>query len=861
MMADKLENIWKSCGFAPNENQQRAIEHTDGPLFLTAGPGSGKTRVLLWRATNLIAVHGINPSEIFLATFTEKAARQLKQGLQVLLGVITNATGQTYDISNMYVGTIHSLCQRILQDRRFSPEHRRGQMPELLDQISQYFYIYDKKHFDQILANGAWTVTECNAYLGNVARTTGAPLTSRHQAVVSCISLFNRFSEECIEPATAEKKIRDKGLKKVLRMYAGYRSMLAAERPPRTDLSLLQQEALTRVQGFSDAKSVFKHVIVDEYQDTNTVQERLLFRLATGTGNICVVGDDDQALYRFRGATVENFVDFPDRCAHYLKRRPTQIPLNINYRSRQAIVEFCKRFMKSCDWRGNNGRIHRVRGKNIVAHRSGKDISIVRTSRDVPDQTCQEIAQVVSKLLKQGKVQDPNQIAFLYPSLHSKFVERMIDALCAVGLKVYAPRAGRFLDLEEPALVIGLMMHVFGKPDIQGFGRELQEYKAWCDECYDLAKDVCRGDRPLRQFIATRQEEVGETRHDFLALKSVAQKQGWADDAPFVWRQMQPKLIAAPGISNSTKRSLESGYFRRMVERRAAERPITLRYVIASSTSLDWSLLDLFYQLTAFGKLKAAFDLGQSGKDEAGIYNLAQMSSYLARFMDERGSVLTGGFLLDGRFSNTFFGSYIYGLYRLGETEIEDDENPFPKGRIPFLTIHQAKGLEFPVVVLGNPCRRDKGPQFTERTVRPLLEREGEPLNRTDEFDVMRMFYVALSRAQNLLIVAHPRGRGVRMHEGLDDCLEEDCPSIEDLDIGTVPAYQQDTDALPKAYSYTADYLVFDKCPRQYMVFRKYGFVPSRAQTQFFGSLVHKTIEDLHHMLMHERAAAKAVTA
>lgn len=385
-MAVNLEEIWKSCNFSPNVNQKKAIHHVEGPLFLTAGPGSGKTRVLLWRATNLIAVHNVNPSEIFLATFTEKAARQLKQGLQVLLGMITNATGQNFDISNMYVGTIHSLCQRILQDRRFSSDHRRGQMPELMDQISQYFYIYDKKRFDHLLAAGEWTVTECNLFLGNVARGTGAPLTSRHQAVVSCIGLFNRFSEECIDPATAEQKTRDKQLKKVLRMYAAYRNMLAAEHPARTDLSLLQQEALKRAQQSPESNSIFKHVIVDEYQDTNAVQEKLLFLLAAGYANICVVGDDDQALYRFRGATVENFVDFPDRCAHYLKRKPKNIPLDINYRSREAIVNFYKRFMETCTWKSKDGRVHRVQGKNIVAHRSGEDLSIVRTSRVRPEQ-------------------------------------------------------------------------------------------------------------------------------------------------------------------------------------------------------------------------------------------------------------------------------------------------------------------------------------------------------------------------------------------------------------------------------------------------------------------------------------------
>ena len=121
--------------------------------------------------------------------------------------------------------------------------------------------------------------------------------------------------------------------------------------PARTDFSLLQQDALNILEANPCAGDVFSHVIVDEYQDTNTIQERIFFKLAAvERKNICVVGDDDQALYRFRGATVENFVEFPGRCQQHLATLHGACSLNTNYRSRQRIVDFYTSFIQQANW-------------------------------------------------------------------------------------------------------------------------------------------------------------------------------------------------------------------------------------------------------------------------------------------------------------------------------------------------------------------------------------------------------------------------------------------------------------------------------------------------------------------------------
>ncbi|MCP9456662.1 MAG: UvrD-helicase domain-containing protein, partial [Nitrospira sp.] len=326
-MALSIETLWKQAKFNPDQQQRDAILHTEGPLLITAGPGSGKTRVLLWRTLNLIVFHEVPPEEIFLGTFTEKAALQLRQGLTAYLSMVTKLNGRPYDLSRMLIGTVHSICRRILADRRFSCGRMRQENVRLADELDQYFTVLEQwKHLLKAAGferEGNETITE---YL------TERRSKSHHEAVAATISLFNRFSEECLDPACAIRATRDPILQKLLMLYQAYRELGL------TDLSLLQQKALDHCRANEDTSKVLRHVIVDEYQDTNHVQELLFFHLALGHRNLCVVGDDDQALYRFRGSTVENLVEFEDRCRKKLGRAPRTINLGMNYRSQRAIV-------------------------------------------------------------------------------------------------------------------------------------------------------------------------------------------------------------------------------------------------------------------------------------------------------------------------------------------------------------------------------------------------------------------------------------------------------------------------------------------------------------------------------------------
>lgn len=855
MTAFTLETLWADVGFKPNPAQEQAIRHVDGPLYLPAGPGSGKTRVLLWRAVNLIVFHKVKPDEIFLSNFTEKAALQLKEGLRGLLAVASQHTGQHYDLAGLYVGTVHSLCRRLLLDRRLHPQRQRGQVPALRDELSQYLSLYRPARWDALTeALGLNNIIELINELFD------KPSKSRHLAVTHCLSLFNRLSEECLEPAQMVKKvIGNPKLNAACILYQTYRQQL--DRDQATDLSLLQQHALNLLNSHAGTGQIFRHVIIDEYQDTNTVQERLFFALA-GRGNLCVVGDDDQALYRFRGATVENFVEFAARCRHYGHPAPTTVPLLTNYRSRQPIVQFYQSFIESHDWRKASGGFYRV-PKTIKPHHKGQVPAVV-LSQGAPETVCAEVAEAVKALIDSGKVTNPNQIAFLFPSLKSTWggtftknraVERMQAALENVGLKVYAPRAGRFLEVEEAVDLLGVYLVLLGKPRSTGEEKGgWGNFHQWLKRLKDRGEELLAADPHLQHFIADRKAEMKQALADEDALLVVAAQKQWDTNTPYDIATMKRPLLAAQGLSERASKALGSVAFENAVKaRQKAGQPLALREVIARATALDWSLLDIFWRLSGFAHFKAMFDAAQAGTDEGPLCNLGLLSQYLARFIEEyRAPLVTAGWVREHRLRNSFITSYLYALFRRGEAEYEDTDDPFPKGRIPFLTIHQAKGLEFPIVVLGTLDKRDFGPQKVETLLHDYLPPGGEPLVKMSHFDIMRMFYVALSRPQQLLIPARHTGQGQRTYAafaGLTDSL----PKLSTLDLKTVPAAVVKKDDMPQTYSYTGDYLAYQRCPRQYLIFHQYGLEPSRSQTMLFGNLVHRTLEDLHQHLIAQR--------
>ena len=290
-----------------NPEQKSAVLHDKGPLLILAGAGSGKTRVLTHRIAYLIEHRNVNPWNILAVTFTNKAAKEMKERVDQIVG---------YGSESIWVSTFHSTCVRIL--RRF------------IDKIGyeRSFSIYDADDSKTLMR-------EVCKYL---------EIDTKRISEKSILSAISKAKDELISPEEFERSVGgDYMLKKQAEAYKEYQKRLKSSNAldfddliyKTVELFMKDKEALSFYQ------NRFRYIMVDEYQDTNTAQFRLIHLLASGVNedgnkeyNLCVVGDDDQSIYKFRGANIQNILNFEKAFAN-----TKVIKLEQNYRSTKSILE------------------------------------------------------------------------------------------------------------------------------------------------------------------------------------------------------------------------------------------------------------------------------------------------------------------------------------------------------------------------------------------------------------------------------------------------------------------------------------------------------------------------------------------
>lgn len=312
--------------------------------------------------------------------------------------------------------------------------------------------------------------------------------------------------------------------------------------------------------------------------------------------------------------------------------------------------------------------------------------------------------------------------------------------------------------------------------------------------------------------------------------------------------QVQPDLLrnlaTIKGLSQACYKTLTGkALYASLMKSMEAGKPFNVRYIISSATALDWTVLDLFYRICGLKHFKHIIDT--STNDEGPLYNLSNAGQYINKFSEEFKSMITAFDLQQKRIVNSFFGSFLYMLHRREEKEFENEEDPFPKDRIPFLTIHQSKGLEFPVVVIGTFYIRNRIPEIDKNM--DLVVEGKEPIELQPMFDGMRRLYVGMSRAENLLIIN--AAKGLYTSKDFRPFLDT-LPELATINCQEIKKASLSKEELPQRYSFTGDFNSYSQCPMQYQIFKKFGFPPSRSQTMAFGALVHQTIEDLHEHLI-----------
>jgi DNA helicase-2/ATP-dependent DNA helicase PcrA len=748
---------------SPNSSQQIAIQHHQGPLLIIAGPGSGKTYTLVERIMNLINVHGATPEQLLVVTFTEKAAQELKTRISNRLLEF----GSDFNVNAMYLGTFHSICLRILEEYREFTRLKRSFV--LMDQFDQQYFLYQKlREFKDI---------DGIEYIQGEHK---IPAWAKSE---NLLSWLNKASEEVLD---IEQLIQspDVAISALGESYKVYQSLL--EKHNSLDFSCIQLETLVLLKEnphvLEELTNKLEYLMVDEYQDTNTIQEQLLKLLMGTKHNLCVVGDDDQALYRFRGASVRNILEYPDQFAPH---ECQQVKLSTNYRSHPDIVGFYDTYMGDKPWfrEGVNYRYPKTITPCDNEFKAGP--TVVSAITPEGDNWHEDVFQMLTHLKQNGKLTDWNQVAFLFRSVKSDKVKALAQSLEEKGIPVYSPRANLFFEREEVRYLIGALHMAFPMVMVERKkkmveGRNLPIWGYYENHCI----------------------------------------------VPFIQKLREP----------------EQADLLQWCKLKAKQH-------IGLTKNADTAFLGLFYELLQF-PLFSAFLEQANGKERA-QRNLAQMSRMLGKFEYlHRISVLNPKYLIQNL--SALFDNFLRFLYEGGIDEYEDMSEYAPSGCVSFLTIHQSKGLEFPIVFVGS-LEASPRKQYTD--LDEIIEHQYmakppfEPLDDTKYFDFWRLYYTAFSRPQNLLVLTgqEKSGHGKTPSRHFTDYTSKltywrDVKHhLADIEFDKVKDVN-----IKSEYAFTSHITLFETCAEQYRLFKDLEFQPVKASPMLFGTLIHETLEDVH---------------
>ena len=755
-----------------NEVQKEAVEYINGPLLIIAGPGSGKTKTLVERTINLIR-QGVKPEQIFISTFTEKAAKELVTRMSLYL----HQQGLNTNLHEMYIGTLHSLFLRILEEYREYSRIKRNY--RILDDFEQTYFVY----------------LNINKYLKlpNISSLFQNNFNSWQKAKI-LVTHINKIAEECLEPNTLISAIEHE-IQALGYLVSEYSKMLNEENC--LDFAGIQKELLYLLNNRPEIllllQEKLKYFMVDEYQDTNTIQEKILLLLSAKYNNLCVVGDDDQGLYRFRGATVRNILEFPN---NYSEGTCKQIYLVTNYRSHPEIINFCQNWINSIDWEYGEDK-YRF-SKNITpAH-----VDFPATSAVVKignnhglEQYFDEIYNFISTLKNSGSIKNYNQIAFLFRSVKNDRVIALTNYLENRGINVFSPRSALFFERVEIRLAIGALVFLFPNLFNQLKWTENAHLPVW--EYYER----CKADFAIHL-------RANEFKHKELL--------GWA--------------------------------------RSRAKEHLTM------SKNTNYAFAALLYQMLEFPLFSEhlTVDLDDNATSLRAAYNLALLSKILYKFEFLYDVSIFTPKNLETVLRN-LFNNYLRFLIDGGIEEYEDYDSYSLSGCVSIMTIHQSKGLEFPIVIigsLGNVPRKDHSEIDAILQSKYYSKPPFEPIDKIKYFDFYRLYYTAFSRAQNLLVLTANEVTEGRHKEPSKYFQELYNQTIDWKDGGfnyrLINFAKINPVKIKNEYSFTSHILLYENCPLQYKYYKELEFVEVRTGGVLGGSVLHQTIEDIHRAVLRD---------
>jgi len=710
-------------------DQENIVRHPNGPAWVLAGPGSGKTEVLTVLLLRLLYVDNdpaqksqVPPEAIVVTTFTEKAARNLEDRVSQYRAKIVTAHPElmNIDISKLRIGTLHGLCNDLLQEYR-DPDY---QNVRLMDEFEQALFV--REHMSLIKKpNPSAEISFWKAFpwmfLQQEWQSTYTYPPNRWVSTTKLVNLLNRLVEDRVSIASLQAT--GSQLEMLADLYDEYVQHLRNNF--RCDFSQLQARFLDFLrtslgQTFKNGdgsliKPGIQWVLVDEYQDTNPVQEEIYFELAKrAPHNLVVVGDDDQAMYRFRGGSVECMVTFDAACQVYLgapKSAVARYPLIDNFRSHADIVTFFNDYISAfpvMSKLGARAPKQPIRAKKIIPQTYQ---AVGRLEAGKLDDLASAFAQTVRGLVDNGIVNDPSECCLLLKSTKETphNAKKYVEALKNEGLAVYNPRNKAFAQQEEVQGLLGSLLAVL-------------------DPNRRYATD------PSTQNMIPKGEADIRSAFDALATTNL-------DIADYI-KKANSSLVAKPGKPLDANLQ-ELAY-----------------YLLSLEPFSTWQQDPV--RRVRIGKLTKLLEAYSS-------MPVLDPNTGLARPGVSRGSMRASDQYLgevDSRWLGGFYSLFLGYVLNAGFDDEEDDDVIVPSGMVPVMTMHQSKGLEFPFVFVGhlgeNPsisASHELETLFSGYPANPARTFIRAPANERAEMDMIRQYYVAYSRPKYALVLL-----GIKTH-------------------------------------------------------------------------------------------------
>ncbi|MEU9897631.1 DNA helicase PcrA [Streptomyces phaeochromogenes] len=623
-----------------NENQRAAVVHHGSPLLIVAGAGSGKTRVLTHRIAHLLGERRVHPGQILAITFTNKAAGEMKERVEQLVGPRANA---------MWVMTFHSACVRIL--RRESKQLG----------FTSSFSIYDAADSKRLMAL--------------VCR--DLDLDPKRFPPKSFSAKISNLKNELIDEEDFAAQAADGFEKTLAQAYAMYQSRLREANA--LDFDDLIMTTVNLLRAFPDVaehyRRRFRHVLVDEYQDTNHAQYALVRELV-GTSEhpvdvppsehdlppaeLCVVGDADQSIYAFRGATIRNILQFEEDYPN-----ATTILLEQNYRSTQTILTAANAVIER-----NESR----RPKNLWTN-AGAGAQITGYVADTEHDEAQFVADEIDRLTDAGDAKAGDVAVFYRTNAQSRVFE---EVFIRVGLPYKVVGGVRFYERKEVRDVLAYL-RVLANPE---------------------------DSVPLRRILNVPKRGIGDRAEAMIDALSQREKISFA--------QALRRVDEAYGMASRSTNAVKK--FNTLME--------DLRTIVESGAG-PATVLEAVLERTGYlAELQASTD----PQDETRIENLQELAAVALEFEQEAGEGEAPGGL----------SAFLERVALVADSDQIPDEEEDGSGVITLMTLHTAKGLEFPVVFLTG----------MEDGVFPHMRALGQTKELEEE---RRLAYVGITRARERL--------------------------------------------------------------------------------------------------------------